>query len=258
MNEKKISKSGKVSIKTKTGSKSKQKLKWYNVALATLGKIVFWFFVISIALVFLFKWVDPPFTYLMLKRKIEAISQGKPNEIKYNFVPYNSISPQLILAIIASEDQKFPFHVGFDFEAIDKAISHNKKTKRKRGASTLSQQTAKNVFLWDGRNFLRKGLEAYFTVLIEMIWGKQRILEVYLNVAEMGNMTFGVEAASKKYFKKKASQINNDEASIMAAVLPNPILFKVKKPTKFILKRKVWIKNQCQSLGGRKYLENVK
>jgi len=189
---------------------------------------------------------------------MQAIVEGKPYKIKYQFVAYSRISDNLKMAVIASEDQKFPAHLGFDFEAIDHALEHNKRHKRKHGASTISQQTAKNVFLWDDRNFLRKGLEAYFTALIELVWGKRRILEIYLNVAEMGNMTFGAEAAAKKYFKKTADAVSLDEASSLAAVLPNPVLFKVNAPTKFIAKRKIWIQNQYYALGGKKYIADLK
>jgi monofunctional glycosyltransferase len=240
------------------GKKPKSKAKWHRIVIITTLRVLLWFFIISFCWVLLYKWVDPPFTYLMLKRKIEAIANDKPNHYNYHFVDYENISDNIKLAVIASEDQKFPDHVGFDFEAIDKAIDRNKKSKRKRGASTISQQTAKNVFLWDGRNFIRKGLEAYFTALIEMVWGKKRILEVYLNVAEMGNLTFGIDAASKKYFDKKAKSITIEEASSIAAILPNPIVFKLKSPTRFIIKRKAWIKNQMRSLGGKKYIMGLK
>ncbi len=221
-------------------------------------KSIVYFIAITFLWVLILKWVNPPITYLMLKRKFQAIYEGAPNRINYNFVPYDRISDHLKVAVMASEDQKFPSHIGFDFEAIDNAMEHNKKSKRKHGASTISQQTAKNVFLWDGRNFIRKGLEAYFTTLIEFVWGKERILEVYLNVAEMGNLTFGADAAAHKYFKKSAQKLSLDEAASIVAVLPNPILFKVKKPTKFIIKRKAWIINQYNALGGRQYLKEIK
>lgn len=185
----------------------------------------------------------------MFKRKLTALFDGKKSKIYYQFTDYDNISRNMKLAVIASEDQKFNHHHGFDFEAIDKAMKQNKKRKKIKGASTLTQQTAKNVFLWDSRNFIRKGLEAYFTVLIEILWSKERILEVYLNVAEMGPMTFGCEAAAKKYYQKSAKNINKDEAAMIAAILPNPILFKAKAPTKFILKRKFWIMSQMNALG---------
>lgn len=233
------------------------KVKWYKVLITNTIKIALWFFAISILWVLIYKWVDPPITHLMLKRKMEAFIDGKPHEIQYKFVAFENVSSNLKMAVIAAEDQKFDSHFGFDFEAIDSAIDHNKRSKRKRGASTISQQTAKNVFLWDGKNFIRKGLEAYFTLLIECIWGKERILEVYLNVAEMGNLTFGVEAASRRYFYKSAKATSLSEASAIAAILPNPLLFKVKSPTKYIIKKKTWIRNQYYALGGKKYLENL-
>jgi monofunctional glycosyltransferase len=212
------------------------------------------FFGSTIAMVFFYKWVNPPLTFLMIKRVVMATLQAQPNDLKYEFVPYPKISNHLKLAVIASEDQKFAYHLGFDLDAIGKALEKNKKSSKIVGASTISQQTAKNVFLWDGRNFVRKGLEAYFTCLIELIWGKKRILEVYLNVAEMGRLTFGAEAAGYRYFKKPARKMSKEQAALVAAVLPNPIYFKVKQPTKFILKRKNWITRQMNNLG-EKYLK---
>jgi len=232
--------------------------KWYKRLAFTVLRTAILFFTLSFLWVLIYKWVNPPFTYLMLKRKLEAVFLGKSNKIKYQFVPYDRISSNLKMAVIASEDQKFPTHIGFDFEAIDNAIVRNKKNKRKYGASTISQQTAKNVFLWDGRNFIRKGLEAYFTTLIEFLWGKKRILEVYLNVVEMGNLTFGAEVSSRKYFNKSAATLSLEEATSIAAVLPNPIIFKVKTPTKFIINKKMWIKNQYYALGGKKYINDLK
>jgi monofunctional biosynthetic peptidoglycan transglycosylase len=161
----------------------------------------------------------------------------KPGTIEHQWVDIKDISPSMKKAVMRAEDDKFYIHHGFDFEAIEKAMKFNQTHKRQKGASTISQQTAKNVFLWPSRSWLRKGMEAYFTVLIETIWGKDKILEVYLNVIELGRGVYGVEAAAKKYFHKKAKQLTNSEAALMAAVLPNPIKFKINKPSAYILKR---------------------
>ena len=156
----------------------------------------------------------------------------------------SNISPNMRLAVIGSEDQLFYDHFGFDLTAIKKAIRNNEKGRRLKGGSTISQQTAKNAFLLPHRNYFRKGLEAYFTLLIELLWSKERIIEVYLNVIEFGNGIYGVEAASQQYFKKPASKLTRGEAALLAAVLPNPIRYRVDKPSSYILRRKNWIKRQ--------------
>lgn len=217
------------------------------------------FFVISIGWVVVYKYINPPFTYIMLKRKVLHMVTGEgSSRIRYTFVPYEKISDQLKLAVVSSEDQKFPDHNGFDLVSIAKAMEKNKFSKRVKGASTISQQTAKNAFLWDGRNFIRKGLEAYFTFLIELIWGKKRILEVYLNIAEMGHLTFGAEAASKNYFDIPARKLTQSEAALIASSLPNPIIFKLSSPTKFMYKRQAWIMTQMDNLGGVSYIKSLK
>lgn len=237
-----------------THTKSLSKLATF---LQILYKAIVCFFIVTFLWVLALKWISPPITFMMVKRKISAFLDGSSTKIHYTFVAYTKISANAKYAVMASEDQKFPFHHGFDFDAIEDAMAHNKKSKKKHGASTISQQVAKNVFLWDGRNFVRKGLEAYFTLLIELIWGKERILEVYLNVAEMGPMTFGIFEASKKYYKKSAQWLSAEEAASIAAVLPNPVLFKVKSPTKFILRRKAWIMVQIPVLKQKKYLSHI-
>lgn len=215
------------------------------------------FLVLSILWVVTYKYIDPPYTFLMCKRKISKIIEGQNSNIHYNFVPYNKISNHLKIAIIASEDQKFPIHRGFDFVSIAKAMEKNKFSKKTKGASTISQQTAKNAFLWDGRNFIRKGFEVYFTFLIELVWGKKRILEVYLNICEMGNLTFGAEAASQKFFNVPARKLTASEAALIACSLPNPIIFKTNNPTNFMYKRQSWILLQMQNLGGKSYLKDL-
>jgi monofunctional biosynthetic peptidoglycan transglycosylase len=161
----------------------------------------------------------------------------RAGNMEKQWVDLKNISPTTKRAVIRSEDGKFYQHNGFDFEAIEKAIEFNKKHKRKKGASTISQQTAKNVFLWPSRSWLRKGLETYFTILIEFFWSKDRIMEVYLNVVELGKGVYGVEAASKKFFHKKALNLTTSESALIAAVLPNPLKFKINKPSPYILKR---------------------
>jgi monofunctional biosynthetic peptidoglycan transglycosylase len=193
---------------------------------------------------------------MMVERRIESWHRDKPYKQDYRWTPWTRISPSAAIAVIAAEDQNFPTHHGFDFESIQKAMDAHEKGKRLRGASTISQQVAKNMFLWSGRSFVRKGLEAYFTVLIELTWSKRRILEVYLNIAELGDGVFGVEAASRRYFKKSAASLSNEEAALLAAVLPNPIRLKVNRPSAYIRERQSWIISQMSQLGGASYLKN--
>jgi len=207
----------------------------------------------SIAWVVVLKFVPVWVTPYMMSRKIDAFRADEDTEIFSDWEPYENISKEAALAVVASEDQNFPNHWGFDFDEIYDAMTE--KRKRVRGASTISQQVAKNVFLWHGRSFIRKGLEAWFTILIEVIWDKQRILEVYLNVAEMGKMTFGVEAASLRYYKKSAKSLSRTEAARIAAVLPNPVRFSIKNPSGYVNKRTNQIARQMRALGGQKYIE---
>jgi len=168
----------------------------------------------------------------------------------------DEISPWMGLAVIAAEDQKFPDHWGFDVGAIEKALAHNERNEsRIRGASTLSQQTAKNLFLWDGRSWMRKGFEAGLTLGIEMVWSKKRILTVYLNIAEFGEGVFGVEAAAQRYFHKPASRLSASEAALLAAVLPNPIRFKASAPSGYVRSRQAWILRQMRQLGGEGFMQ---
>ena len=216
-------------------------------------KIVFWLVVFSIAIVILYKWVPVPITPLMLIRNVEQIQSNKKIILKHDWVPIEEISKNLQIAVICSEDQNFLIHNGFDVEAIEKAIDHNKKGKRIRGASSISQQTAKNVFLWPQRSWFRKGLEVYFTFLIELFWSKERIMEVYLNSIEMGNGIYGVEEASKYWFKKPAIKLNRNEAAAIAAILPNPLRFKANPASNYIQGRKNWIVRQMNFFGPLDY-----
>ena len=223
-----------------------------------LAKLLLSLFFISIAWVVLYKWVSPPATLHMIKRRAEAGTADKPDPvIRYEFVDLEEMSEQLPLAVIASEDQLFLHHSGFDFEAISDAFKRNQKGNSIRGGSTISQQVAKNVFLWHGRSYFRKAVEAYFTVLIEVIWGKQRILEVYLNIAEMGDGVFGVEAASQKYFKKPAKAIGRQQSALLAAVLPNPIKFSAQHPSGYTLRRRSRIARAMGRLGGVNYIKPI-
>jgi monofunctional glycosyltransferase len=213
-------------------------------------KTAMWFFIISIASVIFFRWVPIPVTPLMLIRCAEQKLDGKEMKLKKNWVPLEKISPNLQLAVVCSEDQNFIKHNGFDFEAIDKAMEYNENHKKTRGASTISQQTAKNVFLWSGRSWIRKGFEVYFTFLIETFWSKQRIMEVYLNVIEMGDGVYGAQAASKLFYNKDALYLSRGEAATIAAVLPNPRKFSAAKPSGYIVGRASWIMNQMNNWGG--------
>ena len=205
---------------------------------------------LSLFFVLLFRFVPVPVTPLMLIRLIEQMSEGEKIQLKHNWVSIEAISKNLPLAVVCSEDQNFMDHFGFDFEAIERSVEASKNgTKRLRGASTISQQTAKNVFLWPGRSWLRKGLEVYFTVLIEIFWSKERILEVYLNSIEMGNGIYGAEAASRFYFKKSAKNLTGMQAAALAAVLPNPREYRANPPGPYIRSRIDWIVRQMGQLG---------
>jgi monofunctional biosynthetic peptidoglycan transglycosylase len=194
----------------------------------------------------------------MIQRKIEAmVTFDEKQIIAYHWVSYEEISKHMIVAVIASEDQNFPFHFGFDFKQIEKAIEESQRGGRLRGASTITQQVAKNLFLWEGKSFARKGIEAYFTLLIEIFWTKERIIEVYLNIIEMGDMVFGVGAASKIFFDINPRKLQIDQAALLAAELPNPRKFSVRNPSDYLLKRKDWIKRQMGLMGGVSYLKNL-
>ena len=208
-----------------------------------LKRLFLIFFIAQFVYIILLKWVDPPITVTQL------VSFIKGNGMKRDYVSIENMSANARLCVIASEDQLFPDHGGFDWKNIEKAMAYNKrKPNRVRGASTLSQQTAKNVFLWQGRSWFRKGLEIYFTKMIEWVWGKKRILEVYLNVAEMGKGVFGMEAAAQQYFNKSAAQLTRTEAAQIAACLPNPKKYSVKPLSRYISIRSGWVIRQMNNL----------
>jgi monofunctional biosynthetic peptidoglycan transglycosylase len=201
------------------------------------------FFISSVLFVLLYTFINPPVTPLMLIRCTQQLFSGEKIVLQKSWVSLDEISPSMQLAVVASEDNRFLEHHGFDFKAIEKAMDYNekKKGKKTRGASTISQQTAKNVFLWPQRSYLRKGLEVYFTVLIEFIWSKKRIMEVYLNVIETGKGMYGAEAAAKTYFSASARKLTSPESALIAAILPNPLKWNPAHPTNYLRNRQHWI-----------------
>ena len=218
-----------------------------------IWKATLWFIALSILSVIIFKWVPVPITPLMMTRAIDNKMEGKDMILSHDWEPIENISPNLQKAVIASEDGNFLKHNGFDFNAMQKAFKSNQKGKRLKGGSTISQQTAKNVFLWQGRSYLRKGLEAYFTVLIELIWGKERIMEVYLNSIEMGNGVYGAEAAAQHWYRKSAAELSKQEAAVIAAILPNPRKYKATNSSSYIERRKGKIVRVMNQIGKIEY-----
>jgi monofunctional biosynthetic peptidoglycan transglycosylase len=223
-----------------------------------LAWLVLSFVVLSVLSVALLRWIDPPYSAFMAERRIEAwVTHDRDYVFRHTWVDLAQISPNLPLAVVASEDQKFPEHWGFDVEAIEKAYQLNQHSHRVRGASTISQQVAKNLYLWSGRSYFRKGLEAYFTLLIEGLWPKRRILEVYLNIAEFGNGTYGAEAAAERFFHRPAARLSRSDAATLAAVLPNPERYSAAAPSRYVLQRRDWILGQMQALGGPEMLSDI-
>ena len=208
----------------------------------------------------LFSVMPVPFSAVRVERQLGAWLSGDFGYVAHSdWVSMDEISPWMGLAVIAAEDQKFPEHWGFDVSAIEKALAHNERNENRiRGASTLSQQTAKNLFLWDGRSWVRKGLEAGLTLGMETVWSKKRILTVYLNIAEFGDGIFGVEAAAQRYFHKPASRLSLSEAALLAAVLPNPLRFKANAPSGYVRSRQAWIMRQMRQLGGESFMRENK
>ncbi|WP_200975355.1 monofunctional biosynthetic peptidoglycan transglycosylase [Echinicola sp. 20G] len=214
-----------------------------------LGKIILWFFMLSIGFTVLYRFVPVYITPLMVIRMVEqSMDEKRAVKVDKKWTPIGEISRHMPQAVVASEDQKFLEHYGFDMDAIHEALDENQSGKRIRGGSTISNQTAKNVFLWPGRNYVRKGLEAYFTLLIELIWSKERIMEVYLNVIEVGDGIYGVEAAAQKFYKKPASKLSRQEAAMIAGILPSPLRWNPAKPTAYNYKRQSWILRNMNNL----------
>lgn len=216
------------------------------------GKVLLWFFMTTVLWVWSYRFINPPMTYLMVQRNWERKANGKPAKTKKTWVKFEEISDNMKRAAVAAEDQLFLSHNGFDFKAMEKAYESNQQnnTKKKvKGGSTISQQTAKNVFLWPGRSYIRKGFEAYFTLLIELFWSKQRILEVYLNVIEMGDGIYGAEAASQKYYGHSCRKMSRAEAALIAACLPNPIRWNPDRATPYIKRKQYAIMRNMRRLG---------
>jgi monofunctional glycosyltransferase len=208
----------------------------------------------SVLPVLLLRWLDPPGSAFMLARRVEAVRAGERDFVlRHRWVDADAISPQLPIALVAAEDQKFPSHNGFDVEAIRDALDE-RRDGGSRGASTISQQVAKNLFLWSGRSWLRKAAEAWYTVLIEALWPKARIIEVYANIAEFGDGVYGVEAAAQVFFGKSAARLSASESALLAAVLPNPRVLRVAAPSAYVRRRQAWIVRQARQLGGPAYL----
>lgn len=212
--------------------------------------ILIYFLTITVLLVIVFRWLPVPLTPLMVIRCIEQVQNDENLKLVKDWEPLDNISNKLQLAVVCTEDQNFLTHNGFDIGAIKKAMKENKWKKRKRGASTISQQTAKNLFLWSGRSWIRKGFEVYFTFLIETFWPKQRIMEVYLNIIEMGDGIYGAQAASIHYFGKDAANLSKSEAALIAVILPNPLKFSASRPSNYTQKRKRFALRQMNFWGG--------
>lgn len=216
-----------------------------------IRKVILFLFVGHLLYIVALKWINPPITITQIN---EIVNQQK---FQRDYISGSEMGENIKLAVIGSEDQKFPIHNGFDIDGIQKAFENNQEGKKLRGGSTISQQVAKNVFLWQGRSWVRKGLEVYFTFMIEMIWGKERILEVYLNVAEMGIGVFGIEAASEYYFNKSAKDLTRNEAARIAAALPNPRKYNVNPPSSYISNRARNIERQMRNIQGMQGLSEV-
>jgi monofunctional biosynthetic peptidoglycan transglycosylase len=214
--------------------------------------------VLTVVPVVLLRWIPVPTSAVMLEKWIDGMGQAKAaRSIHYRWTRWNAISAPMGLAVVAAEDQTFPRHWGFDFHSIVDAVEEQGAKGRLRGASTITQQVARNLFLWQGRSYLRKTLEAYFTVLLEVFWPKRRILEVYLNIAEFGEGIYGVGTAAQIFFSKRPIEIHSSEAALLAAVLPNPARFHVRNPSAYVRQRANWIEQQMTQLGGPAYLEQL-
>jgi len=230
--------------------------------LRRIGRFALWtslgLAVAALSVVLALRWLNPPTTAFMLGSRLGALFAGEHDyATRYQWVDLEQISPQAALAVIAAEDQQFPFHGGFDFKSIREAVRHNAAGRHVHGASTISQQVAKNLFLWSGRSYVRKGLEAGLTLLIEWCWPKERILEIYLNIAEFGRGIYGVQAAAAHFFHKDARHLNRADSALLAAVLPNPRRYRVEAPSRAVLAHRDWIARQMADLGGTSYLERV-
>jgi monofunctional biosynthetic peptidoglycan transglycosylase len=220
-----------------------------------LGVLLLAWLALTAFAVLMLRWLHPLTSAVMVEAHLEAWGAHRHDyRTDYRWVSLEQISPHAAIAVIASEDQLFPFHAGFDLNSIREAVRASEHGKRLRGASTISQQVAKNLFLWTGHSFVRKGLEAYFTVLIELLWPKERILEMYLNVAQFGDGIYGVQAAAERFWRKPALALTSSESALLAAVLPNPLRLHAERPSGYVLSRRDWILGQMRDLGGASYL----
>ena len=231
------------------GAVARRLLKWLATALLA-------WLLLTVFAVLLLRWFNPLTSALMVEARAGAwAEQQRDYRTDFRWASLEQISPHAAIAVIASEDQLFPFHAGFDFNSIREAVRASESGKRLRGASTISQQVAKNLFLWSGHSFVRKALEAYFTVLIEALWPKERILETYLNIAQFGDGIYGVQAAAGRFWHKPALDLNSSESALLAAVLPNPLRLHADRPSRYVLQRRDWILGQMRDLGGAAYLK---
>ena len=233
----------------KRTSKSSSKPSLLKRLAIIAAKVLLWFVLFSVIWVLAYRFVNPPITPLMVQRNWEREANDKPAKADRKWVDFEDISDNMKRAAVSAEDQLFLKHMGFDIKAIEKAYANNAKGKKLRGGSTISQQTAKNVFLWQGRSYVRKGFEAYFTLLIELLWSKERILEVYLNVIEMGDGIYGAEAAAQAYFGKSCTNLKRREAALIASCFPNPRKWTPKNPTRYIRHRQYLIMRNMRRLG---------
>lgn len=233
------------------------KIRWWKYFFRLTLKTTLWFLGLTIGITLLYSFLPIPYTPLMAIRSMEQSADPKREQrCEKDWVGFDDLSPYLQLAVVCAEDQNYFNHHGFDFEAIEKAVSHNQNHKRKRGASTISQQTAKNVFLWPNRSWIRKGLEVYFTFLIETIWSKKRIMTVYLNVIEFGDGIYGAEAAAQRFFRKSAKRLSREEAALLAAVLPRPLKYSASRPSTYVRSRQHHILEQMRLWGNKIDFDN--
>lgn len=233
----------------KKRSNGKNKRSLVKKITTLLSHVFLWFLLVSVLWVLAYRFINPPITLLMVLRNIERKTDGKPVKMEKDWVDFKDMSDNMKRAAVSAEDQLFLKHVGFDVKAIEKAFATNKKGRKVKGGSTISQQTAKNVFLWPGRSWIRKGFEAYFTLLIEMMWSKERILEVYLNVIEMGDGIYGAEAAAQAYYGKSCVRLSRPQAALIAACFPNPRKWTPGNPTRYIRHRQYLIMKNMRRLG---------
>jgi len=213
---------------------------------------------LTILVVLCFRWIPPPTSAVMLAKRFTGPTRGKIQQpVRFQWTRWNAISSSMCLAVVVAEDQRFPTHWGFDFASIADAVEAQAEKRRLRGASTITQQVARNLFLWQDRSYLRKGLEAYFTVLLELLWPKRRILEVYLNIVEFGEGNFGVGAAAQAFFGKRPIELRTSEAALLAAVLPNPNRLHARNPSAYVRGRATWVELQMTQLGGTAYINDL-